>query len=167
MHAPGDTQPPIQLKHFDVALDSLDLVSRQAAVKAVRIDGLSLSARRGPDGELSLAAFLRVGSSPARALAPAQPVMTAPASARSAAPAPSSVKAPASAPPANRPGLAPTPGAQPWRYRIESVAMENIEAKLEDDTQPHPLTVDMAPLNLHLKDVTSDFTKPIGLAVDG
>ena len=47
------------------------------------------------------------------------------------------------------------------------MALENIEAKLEDDTQPQPLTVEFAPLNLHLKDVTSDFTKPFGLAVDG
>ena len=168
VHAPGDTQPPIQLKHFDVALDSLDLVSRQAAVKAVRLDGLSLSARRGPDGELSLAAFLRAAQAPPVGLTPAQPVMTAPASVRSAVPAPSSVKAPAPAPlPANRPGLAPTPGAQPWRYRIESVALENIQANLEDDTQPHPLTVEIAPLNLQLRDVTSDFTKPFGLAVEG
>jgi len=168
VHAPGDTQPPIQLKHFDVALDSLDLVSRQAAVKAVRLDGLSLSARRGPGGELSLAAFLRAVQAPPAAAAPAQPVMTAPASVRPAVPAQSSVKAPAPAPlPANRPGLAPTSGAQPWRYRIESVALENIEANLEDDAQPHPLTVEIAPLNLHLKDVTSDFTKPFGLAVEG
>ncbi|MGO9056016.1 MAG: DUF748 domain-containing protein [Candidatus Binataceae bacterium] len=168
VRAPGDMQPPIQLRHFDVVLDSLDLVARQAVVKTVRVDGLSLSARRGPDGELSVSAFLRAVQAPPAAVAPAQPVMTAPASTRPAAPAQSAVKAPAPAPlPAAQPGLPPTPGEQPWRYRIESVALENIEANLEDDTQSQPLKVEFAPLNLQLKNVTSDFTKPFGLAVDG
>ena len=168
VRAAGDAQPPIQLKHFDVMLDSLDLVARQAMVKELRIDGLSLSARRGSGGELSLAAFLRAAQVSPAVVAPAQAVMTPPASARPAASMPPPPRAPASAPPPSvksRP--TPTPGEQPWQYRIESVALDNIEANLEDDTNPQPLKVELAPFSLHLKDVTSDFTKPFGIAVAG
>ncbi len=94
VRAAGDAQPPIQLKRFDVMLDSLDLVARQAMVKELRIDGLSLSARRGSGGELSLAAFLRAAQVSPAVVAPAQAVMTPPASARPAASMPPPPRAP-------------------------------------------------------------------------
>ncbi|HEY2106272.1 MAG TPA: DUF748 domain-containing protein, partial [Candidatus Binataceae bacterium] len=64
------------------------------------------------------------------------------------------------------PPVQATAEAQPWRYRIGSVAIENADATLEDDVPAQPVTLRLVPLNVHLKDVSSDFAKPIGVQVD-
>ena len=157
LRAPGDTQQPVQLKSLSVALDQVDLKARQAAVKEVRLDGLRLSMRRSRDGAVSLDAFLRPAPSPAVAPkgaptptqgasigAQSQPVMIVPGAAPKPAPPPAAV----------------------WQYRIGSIALENVETEVEDDSAARPIVLKAAPLNVHLKEVSSDLTKPIALEID-
>ena len=157
LRAPGDTQQPVQLKNLSVALDQVDLNARQATVKEVRLDGLRLSMRRSRDGAVSLDAFLRPPQSsaiaPTGAPAPArsgriavqsQPVMIVPGTAAKPAPPPAPV----------------------WQYRIASIAVENVETELEDDSAARPIVIKATPLNVHLKDVSNDLTKPIALEID-
>ncbi len=157
LRAPGDTQQPVQLKNLSVALDQIDLNARRAAVKEVRVDGLRLSMRRSRGGAVSLDAFLRPPQSsemaPTGAPLPArgarigvqsQPVMIVPGAAAKPAPPPAPV----------------------WQYRIASIAVENVETEVEDDSAARPIVIKAAPLNVHLKDVSSDLTKPIALEID-
>lgn len=161
LRAPGDGQRPIQVNHLNATLDRIDLASHQARVKEVKVDGLRTFIRRSRDGRLSLAAFLRESTSEG-----AQPPATSASSVQTTANSkPTTDQASVSLQVA-QPASAANPQSQPWQYQIASVAIENSEAGVEDDSAPQPLTVNFAPLNLHLKDISSDFTKPFGLAVD-
>src|SRR5260370_9997482 len=64
-----------------------------------------------------------------------------------------------------RPAPAPPPGG--WRYQVASVALEKTEIRVEDDMMPRQVVVAVAPLNLHLKNVSNDLAKPIALDLDG
>jgi outer membrane protein OmpA-like peptidoglycan-associated protein len=55
----------------------------------------------------------------------------------------------------------------PWHYRIASLAIDNAEARLEDDAAPRRIELVVAPLHLHLKDLSSDLSEPIGLELGG
>jgi hypothetical protein len=146
LHAPGDTQKPVQLKNLDVALDKLDLNARRAAIKEVHLDGLGLSVRRSRNGAVSLETFLRAAQpqSPAAASAATKSIIIVPGA-------------------ASKPALAVAPG---WQYQIASVTVENVETEVEDDSAAQPIILKVAPLNLHLKDVSSDLSKPIALNID-
>ena len=47
------------------------------------------------------------------------------------------------------------------------MSLDQTDATFVDESAPKPVTVAVAPLNLHLKDVTSNFTKPFGIDIDG
>jgi uncharacterized protein involved in outer membrane biogenesis len=55
----------------------------------------------------------------------------------------------------------------PWQYRIASFTIDNAEARLEDAAAPRRIELVVAPMNLHLKDLSSDPSAPIGLELDG
>ena len=60
-----------------------------------------------------------------------------------------------------------SPPSTAWKYRIASVAIENTELWVEDDSTPKPVTLALAPLNIHLKDISSDLGKPLKLDFSG
>jgi hypothetical protein len=146
LNAPGEIQKPVQLKKLDIALDKLDLNARRAAIKEVHLDGLNLSVRRTRNGAVSLDAFLRA--------AQPQPSSAASAAIKSAMIVPRA---------ALKPALAAAPV---WQYQIASVAIENVETEVEDDSAVQPIIIKAAPLNLHLKNVSSDLSKPIDLNME-
>jgi hypothetical protein len=157
LHAPGDTQKPLKLKNLAVALDKFDLDAHQATVKKVRLDGLSLSVRRSRDGVVSLDAFLRT----------AGPRSSSTPGLRSgrATKGTSSLVEVRNRPAAVIRGAASKP-APVWQYKIASVAVENAETEVEVVRTVQPIILKAAPLNVHMKDVSSDLSKPIALNVD-
>jgi hypothetical protein len=54
-----------------------------------------------------------------------------------------------------------------WRYRVASLAIDNAEAHLEDLAVPRRIELVVAPLHLHLKDLSSDLSEPVRLELDG
>jgi hypothetical protein len=63
---------------------------------------------------------------------------------------------------------AAAPAQGGWQYRIASVAIENTRINFEDlSGRKKPMTMAVAPLNIHLKDITNDFAKSFTLAIDG
>jgi Domain of Unknown Function (DUF748) len=167
VRAPTETQKPIQCKNVSVALDQLDLATRQAVVKEVKVDGLTVSAKRSRDGHLSLLAFLRAppAGAPRPSTDPPSPVASAkPAPSQS----PASGHQPVTALPAQpSPPPAASASGQAWQYRVQSVAIENTDADVEDDSAPQPIALHFAPLNVQVKDVSNDLSKPLGVALDG
>jgi len=135
--AASATERPIGWNRLAISIGQIDLAARQAIVKEVRADSIHLSVRRQRDGKLSLASLLRHSGT-----SPTQ---------QSASPSPAATSAP----------------EKPWRYRIESVALEKTEARFEDDTTSRPAVFAVSPLNIRVKDVSDDFGKPIALDLSG
>jgi uncharacterized protein involved in outer membrane biogenesis len=66
--------------------------------------------------------------------------------------------------------LPPNPAASAlasaWHYRIASLAIENSEARLEDNAAQRRIELIVAPMHLHLRDLSNDPSKPIALEFD-
>ncbi len=149
IEAPRSKEPPIAWTHFGVKVGSFDLAQHQVDVKEVRSDAIKVSARRDRRGDLSLMDLLQKPPPPTpeeRAEERAKREKerkhrTAPASTASSEP--------------------------PWQYQIESVAIEKTELRFRDRPTTRPVFAEFAPLNVHVKDFSSDFAKPFSLEVDG
>ena len=152
--APHEREKPVQWKSLSVAIGQFDLAARQATVSEVRTDGMHLFVRRERGGKLSLASLMRG--------APAPPPRSGRTSVRETRRMPRETRRAA-----RQPAQAAAPPSQSWQYQIASVAMEQINATFEDDNAPQPVKAAVAPLSLHLKDVSSDFSKPFAVDVDG
>ena len=153
LDAPQEREKPVQWKKFSVAIGQFDLAAHQATVSEVRLDGMHLFVRRERGGKLTLASLMR-GSAPPPRSKPGRTRETRRMPRETRRTARKAVQAPAAA-------------SQSWQYRVASVAMEQTGATFEDDNAPQPVKAAVAPLNLHLKDVSSDFTKPFAVEVDG
>ena len=149
----------MQWKNFSVAIGQFDLASRQATVTEVKADGMHLYVRRGRDGKLSLESLMRGNEAPPP---PPQRACVARASrGECRASAGERERKPV------QPAAPPAPASPSFQFQVASVSLDQTDATFVDESAPQPVTVAVAPLNLHLKDVTSDFTKPFGVDIDG
>src|SRR5216684_801934 len=191
LRAAPANEGPIQLNRLSASIGQVDLATRQATVNEVRADGMHLFVRRAHDGELNLASLVRPSKPPPPSQGGTTSIKEAPApsrkhrdasgrhasrertasqkrrvNAKSGAVAnATALSSPKPEAAANTP--AASASAQLWKYRIASVAVENTQLQVEDDTQARAVNLALAPLNLHLKDVSSDLGKPITLELDG
>ncbi len=187
LRAPQEKVDPIGWNKLSASIGQVDLATRQATVTEVRSDGLHMFVRRERNGELSVASLMRGAASPEPTPAA---VVVAPQRVRAAArrherkPATREERA-AAAPARERRAIertarerrrrasraatppAPAPPSGGWRYQVASVALEKTEIRVEDDMMPRQVVVAVAPLNLHVKNVSNDLAKPIALDLDG
>jgi hypothetical protein len=172
LNAPGGRDQPVQWSRFGATIAQVDLASHQAVVKEVHADGIRLSVKRSRDGKLSLLSLLRTQNEPAPTSAPPergkrrrssrQPQMTVSRGRR--APTRRNRRVAKE----NAPAAAPAPPAGPqWQYGVESIAIEKAEINGEDDSSSKPIKAAIAPLNLHVKNFTSDFHQPFDVDLDG
>ncbi|MBF6559616.1 MAG: DUF748 domain-containing protein [Candidatus Binataceae bacterium] len=190
---PGAHQPPITWKTIAATIGQVDLASHQATVTELRTDSIHLSVLRDRKGALSLASLIRKpGEPPGAASAPENRPARRPAreahsraemaraerarraaeraayrtqeERRLAARTHGGIRA--AAKPAT-PVVSPTPPAGGWQYKIAAVTLEKSAIAIEDHTVARPVKIGVAPLNIRLKDVTSDFAKPFSLELDG
>ena len=183
MRAPKESVNPIGWNKLSVSIGQVNLATRQATVTEVRSDGLHVFVRRERNGQLSLASLMRGGASPAATPAAAVAPRRGRAAARRHEKKPATreervAAARARAPRARAPergarvaaarrSAAPAPPSNEWRYQVASVALEKTEIRVEDDMMPRKVEVAVAPLNLHVKNVSNDLAKPIALDLDG
>ncbi len=162
--APHEKEKPVAWKNFSVAVGQFDLAARQATVTEVKADGMHLFVRRGRDGKLSLESLMRGASPPAGAAPTGHGKRVSaregrerrmPRERRRAARKPAQPAAPA------------PPSSPSFQFQVASVAMDQTDATFVDESAPKPVTVAVAPLNLHLKDVSSDFAKPFDVDISG
>lgn len=146
VHAPRERETPAQWKSLSVSIGQFDLLAHTATVNEVRATGMHLFVRRERSGRLSLASLMRSANQPAHKSRDAER---------------------AGAKPRPRSSAAPAAPSESWKYQIASIAMERTDATFEDYTAPQPIKLALAPLNLHLKDVSSDLGKPIAVDIDG
>jgi hypothetical protein len=157
VHAPRERETPAKWKSFSVAIGQFDLASHSATVNEVRANGMHLYVRRDRNGKLSFESLMRGAKEPARS------------GKRSAIREPRRVSR-GSKREARKPAPAAAPTAAPgesWKYQVASIAIEGTDATFEDHMAPRPIKLALAPLNLRLKDVSSDLGKPIAVEIDG
>lgn len=148
--APDGGDSPLQWRKFNVQVGQFDLASRTATVREVRGDGIKLSVRRERSGRLNLVTML-------------QPPLP-----RAAQGASKSRAAPKHTRRTSRERNVDAPArAAPWNFSVASVVLEGAEVKAADDAAPHPVYLEVSPLNVRLKQVSSDFKKPIDVDLDG
>ncbi|MGH7924282.1 MAG: DUF748 domain-containing protein, partial [Candidatus Binatus sp.] len=61
----------------------------------------------------------------------------------------------------------PTTTSPSFQFQVASVALDQTDATFIDESAPQTVKVAVAPLNLHLQDVSSDFSNPFKIDVDG
>ncbi len=147
---PRDKEPPLAWSHFGITLDQFDLGQHLIAVKQVSGDGIKVFVQRERNGRLSLLSLMRQSEAPPRPARAHERRRRAPRRRRHEA--------------------APTvaqPSAPQWQYTVESVAIEKTDARVEDRSQGTLVRLAVSPLNINLKNISSDFAKPINIAVDG
>lgn len=173
LDAPGGRERPVQWSRFGATIAQMDLASHNALIKEIHADGIRLLVKRERAGKLSLLSLLRTQNEPASTPAPSE---RSPARGqRQLGPKPQMTISRGRRVPSRRsrgvagetaPAPAPPAGSQ-WQYRLESIAIEKAEIDGEDDSAAKPIKAALAPLNLHVKNFTSDFHQPFDVDLDG
>jgi len=176
LRAPQENVDPIGWNKLSASIGQIDLATRQATVTEVHSDGLHVFVRRERNGQLSLASLMRGAASPEATPAAAVSPQRARAAARRHEKKPATREERAAAATVRErrrrssravPPSAPAPPSNEWRYQVASIALEKTEIRVEDDMMPRKVEVAVAPLNLHVKNVSDDLAKPIALDLDG
>jgi len=181
LRGPGKNETPVAWKQIKATIGQVDLASRQAEVKEVRVDGLHVSAQRNKKGELSLESLIRKpgepvppsGETPAKGGRPrtrhgAAPRRRGGSTSEPAVAARGESTAAGTRTSRRQHGLSreTKPEANPstaWKYKVGSIAIENTELRVDDESTSKRVTIAVAPMNIHVKDVSSDLSKPIKL----
>ena len=156
---------PIKWKDISVDIAQIDLEQHTALVNEVRSQGVQLDVRHLRDGSFSLEALLKHPPSTVQATKRPAPRAASRDERRQRPESHRTASGPARQP--APPAASSIPRSPKWTYSVKAVALEQTGINFEDDTAPKPVKVALAPLNLHLKDISDDFTKPITLDVDG
>jgi hypothetical protein len=142
---------------FAVNVGQFDLATQQAVVNEVRIDGLRVTASRDHDGQIDLVTLLRRPGSQAP-IAPELRQKVEKVGRRVAERVRHELKATRPPPP-----VATAPTGPTWKYHVQSVVFDRAELHLVDEQPAKPIKFDIVPLDLDLKDVSNDLSKPIGI----
>jgi hypothetical protein len=170
---PGPKEPqnppePLGWDKFAVSLGQLDLATRQAVVNEIRADGLRIAVKRDQYGAINLLTLVKQPGAQANAVNPPPAPGRRPRSARrertevrreraAVSRAGSAVKA----------AIAATPTQSGWQYHVLAVVLDKAEIHLLDEHGAKPVKLDVVPLQLNVKDISDDLSKPIGVEVDG
>ncbi|MEK1904249.1 MAG: DUF748 domain-containing protein [Pseudomonas sp.] len=169
-----DDKPLVKLERLDVSETSLDLVKQQVIVGKIRSQKLEAWAAREADGQLDWQKLF--ASQPTKPeVAPAAP---APATNEGGAgseptpatdkPAPATAAQPTSALPATTATTEPVAEqpSKPWQVILRDVQLRDYQIHLADRVPEQDVKLELAPLNLDLKDFDSLGTSPFGLKLD-
>lgn len=156
---------PLQWNKLDIAIGQVDLASRQATINEIRTDGIRVSVIRERDGKLSLVDLLAKPAPPPRSRH--ETVAERRERERLERERRDRERVEERERHRGQPVQAKAPAAKPWQFRIASIAIEKTDAEIEDASAPRAVKIALSPLNLHLKDVTSDFAKPFSVDLDG
>lgn len=162
---PGATKgatPAIALAQGRVAIKRVDLAARSAEIERIEATGLTVAGTREKDGRISLAELARspkstptsAPASPHAAVAHEHERATA---RRTGEPSKRAESASAKTSEAGRPG---------WRYRIDELVLKDGAADITDEAAPRPAKLHLAPLQLDVRNVTEDMSRPLAIKLE-
>ena len=165
-----EDKPLLRLERLEVGDTSLDLAKQQVVIGTIRSQKLETWAAREKDGQLDWQKLFASHSKPTQAAAPtptATPEAPAPSEGAVAAPAEKPAATPADAQQQTASTATPAEPAKPWQVLLRDVQLRDYQIHLADRAAgSQEVKLDLAPLNLDLKDFDSLGTSPFGLKLD-
>ncbi|MGA2409182.1 MAG: DUF748 domain-containing protein [Candidatus Binataceae bacterium] len=153
---PNSRDQPIKWKRISTTIGSVDLAAHHATIDEVRSDAIQLDVRHLRDGSFSLEALLRHAPSSTprtRTIARTQRRRKAASEVRGLV--------------RNTPPPPPAPSGSPaWTYNVKTIALEQTSIGFQDETTAKPVKVTLAPLNVHVQNVSDSLAKPITVNAD-
>ncbi|WP_394560774.1 DUF748 domain-containing protein [Aquipseudomonas alcaligenes] len=182
-----EDKPLVRLERLEVGETSLDLAKQQVVVGTIRSNKLETWAAREKDGQLDWQKLFASHSKPTPAATPATepapntapeaPAPTAneggagstptPATAEQTEPAPADAPQQTASTTASAEPAKPEEPAKPWQVLLRDVQLREYQIHLADRAAgSQEVKLDLAPLNLDLKDFDSLGTSPFGLKLE-
>ena len=163
-----EDKPLLRLERLEVGDTSLDLAKQQVVIGTIRSQKLETWAAREKDGQLDWQKLFASHSQPTPATtAAATPEAPAPSEEAAAAPAETPAATPADAQQQTASTATPAEPAKPWQVLLRDVQLRDYQIHLADRAAgSQEVKLDLAPLNLDLKDFDSLGTSPFGLKLD-
>ena len=163
-----EDKPLLRLERLEVGDTSLDLAKQQVVIGTIRSQKLETWAAREKDGQLDWQKLFASHSQQTPATtAAATPEAPAPSEEAAAAPAETPAATPADAQQQTASTAPPAEPAKPWQVLLRDVQLRDYQIHLADRAAgSQEVKLDLAPLNLDLKDFDSLGTSPFGLKLD-
>ncbi len=163
-----EDKPLLRLERLEVGDTSLDLAKQQVVIGTIRSQKLETWAAREKDGQLDWQKLFASHSQQTPATtAAATPEAPAPSEGAVAAPAEKPAATPADAQQQTASTATPAEPAKPWQVLLRDVQLRNYQIHLADRAVgSQEVKLDLAPLNLDLKDFDSLGTSPFDLKLD-
>lgn len=168
-----EDKPLVRLERLDVSETSVDLAKQQVVAGKIRSQSLETWAAREADGQLDWQKLFASHTKPTPQTAPQAPAITP------ETPTPNeggggSAPAQAAAAESNAPTTQPSPAAEPteepvkpWQVVLRDVQLRDYQVHLADRAAgQQEVKLDLAPLNLDIKDFDSLGTSPFALKLD-
>ncbi|MDH0141816.1 DUF748 domain-containing protein [Aquipseudomonas alcaligenes] len=169
-----EDKPLLRLERLEVGDTSLDLAKQQVVIGTIRSQKLETWAAREKDGQLDWQKLFASHSKPTPATEPAAaptptatPEAPAPSEGAVAAPAEKPAATPADAQQQTASTATPAEPTKPWQVLLRDVQLRDYQIHLADRAAgSQEVKLDLAPLNLDLKDFDSLGTSPFDLKLD-
>ncbi|SIS06238.1 protein of unknown function [Aquipseudomonas alcaligenes] len=169
-----EDKPLLRLERLEVGDTSLELAKQQVVIGTIRSQKLETWAAREKDGQLDWQKLFASHSKPTPATEPATeptptatPETPAPSEGAAGASAEKTAATPADAQQQTASTATPAEPAKPWQVLLRDVQLRDYQIHLADRaTGSQEVKLDLAPLNLDLKDFDSLGTSPFGLKLD-
>ena len=165
-----EDKPLLRLERLEVGDTSLDLAKQQVVIGTIRSQKLETWAAREKDGQLDWQKLFASHSQPTPAAAPtptAPPEAPAPSEGAAAAPAEKPAATPADAQQQTASTATPAEPAKPWQVLLRDVQLRDYQIHLADRAAgSQEVKLDLAPLNLDIRDFDSLGTSPFSLDLD-
>ncbi|WP_278956440.1 DUF748 domain-containing protein [Aquipseudomonas alcaligenes] len=164
-----EDKPLLRLERLEVGDTSLDLAKQQVVIGTIRSQKLETWAAREKDGQLDWQKLFASHSQPTpttAAAAAATPEAPAP-SAEAAGAAEKTAATPADAQQQTASTAPPAEPAKPWQVLLRDVQLRDYQIHLADRAAgSQEVKLDLAPLNLDIRDFDSLGTSPFSLDLD-
>ena len=141
------SQLALSLPVFDINGISMRYPEQKARIESLKTSGARYNAVRLREGNFR-------GQRMALPRRPASPQALAPAELSQGNVSPASVD------PEPDPPISP-----PWTFNVDLIEVNNYSVSFQDRTTPTLFELDIAPIDLRIEDVSSDFTQPIPVAL--
>lgn len=148
--------PALAIAQGRVAVKAIDLAARSADIERIEATGLSVTGARDKEGRISL---MELAAPPRAAKAERshepQPRRHSAAYERQGRESGHGNE--------SKPANAAQPG---WRYRIGELALKDASADITDETAAHPATLHIAPIQLNVRNVSDDLSRPLAVKLE-
>ncbi|NMY40690.1 DUF748 domain-containing protein [Pseudomonas sp. WS 5013] len=165
-----EDKPLLRLERLEVGDTSLDLAKQQVVIGTIRSQKLETWAAREKDGQLDWQKLFASHSQPTpatAAAAAATPEAPAPSAEAAAASAEKPAATPADAQQQTASTATPAEPAKAWQVLLRDMQLRDYQIHLADRAAgSQEVKLDLAPLNLDLKDFDSLGTSPFDLKLD-